>query len=85
MYLPREGEVDGGHGGCYPGRRQADGNAPGHAKRRAGEPTQPMGLEPVRLCGSPVVKSCLRPSWLTDLVSVVETVCPNIRARSFSV
>ena len=54
-------------------------------RERAGEPTQPMGLEPVRLCGSPVVESCLRQFKVTDLVSVVETVCPNIRARSFSV
>ena len=54
-------------------------------RERAGEPTQPMGLEPVRLFGSPVAKSCLRQFKVTDLVSVVETFCPNIRARSFSV
>ena len=52
-------------------------------RERAGEPTQPMGLEPERLCGSPVAESCLRRSLLADLVSVVETVCPNIRARPF--
>ena len=55
-------------------------------RERAGEPTQPMGrTEPVLLFGSPVAESCLRPSWLTELVSVVETVCPNICARLPSV
>jgi hypothetical protein len=39
--------------------------------------------QPGLLFGSPVAQSCLRPPLLTDLVSVVETFCPNIRARPF--